>query len=476
MVLLVRKRWESYHPKRKLFWRYMFMKIKLLSVMLAASMLKSNLVDVDHLPRLQQKMEGNVLNIWCWNEEFQRYFNAYYPDVESVSKDKTTTTLKDGTTVKWTIKSSFDNNYQNELDKALMAQGRAAADDKIDIFLFEPDYAWKYTSADGDLAMPLSELGITAEDLADQYQYTKDIVTDENGEQRAASWLAAPGVFAYRRSIAKDVLGTDAPGEVQAALSDWNKFNEAAARAKDKGYYMLSGYYDSFRVFTNNVDKPWVEGTTVTVDANIMAWINQTKEFTDNGFHHKTSLWSERWMFDQSAEAKVFGFFLPTWGINFVLPISADEEVYGDWAVCQGPQSYYWGGTWLAVAQGTDNPTLVKDVILKLTCTKDIMKAIAEDPSIQDFANTISGMEEIADDPYFESEFLSGQNPYACFTEAASAVDVRNVSVYDQECNEEIQNAFADYFDSSINLDTAKERFETAINNRYSEITRVVWP
>ncbi|MDE7177768.1 MAG: carbohydrate ABC transporter substrate-binding protein [Lachnospiraceae bacterium] len=477
--------------------------MRLFRVVLAFALMTSTLVDADHLPQLQQKVdaeydaadetdesettsgdEGAILNIWCWNEEFQRYFNAYYPDVESVSKDRTTTTLKDGTTVKWTINSSLDNNYQDQLDKALMAQHRAAADDKIDIFLFEPDYAWKYTSADGDLAMPLSELGITAEDLADQYQYTKDIVTDKNGEQRAASWIAAPGVFAYRRSIAKDVLGTDAPGEVQTALSDWNQFDETAAQAKDKGYYMLSGYYDSFRVFSNKLDKPWTgradaplaETTTVTVDADIMAWIEQTKEFTDNGYHHKTSLWSEEWMFDQSAEAKVFGFFLPTWGINFVLPINADEEIYGDWAVCQGPQPYYWGGTWLAAAQETDNPTLVKDVILKLTCTKDIMQAMAEDPSIQDFANTISGMQETADDPYFESELLGGQNPYACFAETAAAVKVTKAFVYDQGCNEEIQNAFADYFDGYIDLDTAKDHFEAAVKRRYPEITRVVWP
>lgn len=450
--------------------------MRLFSVVFAFALMTSTLVDVDHLPRIQQKMEGDVLNIWCWNEEFQRYFNEYYPDVKSVSKDKATTTLKNGVTVKWTINSSFDNNYQNQLDEALRTQDSTAADDKIDLFLFEPDYAWKYVDAGADVTMPLSELGITADDLADQYQYTKDIVTDENGEQRATSWLAAPGVFAYRRSIAKDVLGTDAPADVQSALSDWNKFNKAAAKVKDKGYYMLSGYYDSFRVFSNNVDKPWVEGTAVTVDTNIMAWIKQTKEFTDNGFHHKTSLWSEEWMFDQSAEAKVFGFFLPTWGINFVLPISADEEIYGDWAVCQGPQPYYWGGTWLAAARGTDNPLLIKDVMLKLTCTKDIMQAIAEDSYFQEYANTISGMQEIADDPYFESEFFGGQNPYAFFSEAASAVDVRNVSVYDQGCNEEIQNAFGDYFDGSIDLDTAKEYFETAVKKRYPEITRVVWP
>ena len=48
--------------------------------------------------------EGKVLNIWCWNDEFQSRFNAYYPEVKEIAEDKSTTTLNDGTIVKWTIK------------------------------------------------------------------------------------------------------------------------------------------------------------------------------------------------------------------------------------------------------------------------------------------------------------------------------------------------------------------------------------
>ena len=47
--------------------------------------------------------EGKTLNIWCWNDEFQGQFNKFYPNVKEVAKDKSTTTLKDGTVVKWTI-------------------------------------------------------------------------------------------------------------------------------------------------------------------------------------------------------------------------------------------------------------------------------------------------------------------------------------------------------------------------------------
>ena len=60
--------------------------------------------------------EGKVLNIWCWNDEFQSRFNDYYPGVVSVADDKSTTELDNGVTVKWTINPNDNNNYQNKLD------------------------------------------------------------------------------------------------------------------------------------------------------------------------------------------------------------------------------------------------------------------------------------------------------------------------------------------------------------------------
>ena len=61
--------------------------------------------------------EGKVLNIWCWNDEFQSRFNDYYPEVKEIAADKSTTTLKDGTLVKWTINANENNNYQNSWTK-----------------------------------------------------------------------------------------------------------------------------------------------------------------------------------------------------------------------------------------------------------------------------------------------------------------------------------------------------------------------
>ena len=157
-------------------------------------------------------------------------------------------------------------------------------------------------------------------------------------------------MFAYRRSIAKDVLGTDDPDAVQAQLSSWDKFNAVAEKASEKGYKMLSGYDDAYRVFSNNVSAPWVDSNNkIVIDDNIMKWVDQTKTFTEKGYNNKSSLWDNVWQADQGPKGNVFGFFYSTWGINFTLlgnaletPVKegGKEEVgngiYGDYAVCQG--------------------------------------------------------------------------------------------------------------------------------------------
>ena len=133
--------------------------------------------------------EGKVINIYSWNKEFRERVEAVYPEVKETSKDGTVTTLNDGTEIHWIINPNQDGVYQQKLDEALMRQADAPADDKVDIFLSETDYVNKYTDADADVAMPLTDLGIDPEtDLADQYSFTKVTASDVNGVQRGSTW------------------------------------------------------------------------------------------------------------------------------------------------------------------------------------------------------------------------------------------------------------------------------------------------
>lgn len=414
---------------------------------------------------------AKTLRIYGWNTEFQDRFNTYFKDAGK---------LPEGINVEWVITPSENNAYQNKLDADLKAQDAAA--DKIDIFLIEADYALKYVDSDYTLDVK-GDVGLTDDDLKDQYQYTKDIATDGSGKLKAVSWQATPGLFAYRRSIAKDILGSDDPAKVQQALSDWDKFNAVAKTAADKGYKMLSGYDDSYRTFANNITSPWVDANdTIHIDPIMMKWVDQTKEFTDKNYNNKTSLWAPEWGADQGPNGKVFGFFYSTWGINFTLlgnslatPVAEGGKaevgngVYGDYAVCQGPANYYWGGSWICGAKGSDNVDLVRDVMKTLTCDAATMKKITEDT--EDFTNNQTAMGELAKSDY-KSAFLGGQNHIALFAEAAPKINMKNISKYDQGMTEEFQKAFKDYFDGNVTKDQALDNFYKAIIEKYPNLKR----
>ncbi|MBQ3786619.1 MAG: carbohydrate ABC transporter substrate-binding protein, partial [Lachnospiraceae bacterium] len=231
---------------------------------------------------------GKVLNIYCWNEEFKSRLTDHYPGYEEV--DATHGKIGDVDVV-WNITPSDDNAYQNNLDEHLLAQADAAEDEKIDLFLVEADYALKYV--DTDYTLPVADLGITDADTADQYQYTKDIVTDSNGVLKGVSWQGCPGIMFYNRDIAAEVLGSEEPDDVQEFVKDWATFTKTAEDLKKAGYFVESTVNDSFRVYSNNVSKPWVEGTTVQIDPNIEQWVTDSKALVDAKETNTYELWSD---------------------------------------------------------------------------------------------------------------------------------------------------------------------------------------
>lgn len=422
--------------------------------------------------------EGKVINIYSWNDEFRTRLEAVYPEVESTSDDGTVTTLKDGTEIHWIINPNQDGVYQQKLDEALMNQADAAPDDKVDIFLSETDYVYKYTDAEADVAMPLEDLGIDPEtDLADQYEFTKTTASDENGAQRGSTWQCCPGLLVYRRDIAKDVFGTDDPAAVGEKVKDWDTLKTTAEELKAKGYYTFSSYADTFRLYGNSISNPWVSAgdTTIKVDQKIMDWISDSKEWLDAGYLDKNvkGQWNDDWNKAMSSSSKVFAFLLPAWGIDFTLNPNWDGGD-GAWAVTNPPQEYNWGGSYIHACTGTDNPEHVKDIILSLTADKDNLLKISKD--YLDFTNTVSGMQEAAESDEYASDFLGGQNPYQYYAPVAENIEIAPLSSYDQGCVELIQNSFSDYFQGNVDFDRAKSNFETAIKERYPDITEIQWP
>ena len=357
--------------------------------------------------------EGKVLNIYCWNEEFKSRLTDHYPGYEEV--DGTHGKIGDVDVV-WNITPSDDNAYQNNLDETLLKQADAAADDKIDLFLVEADYALKYVNT--EYTMSVADLGITDEEVA-----------------------------------------------------DWDTFKATAAELKEKGYQMTSTVNDSYRVFSNNVTSPWVVDGKITVDDNIKNWVDMSKEMVDAGETATYELWSDDWSKGFFKDSNVFAYFGPAWFIDFSMSADQDGSVGkdGGWAATEGPQGFYWGGTWITAATGTNNPTLVADIMRTMTTNVDVMKEIVT--ADNDFVNNKPAMEEMAADESYGDAVLGGQNPLAMFCAGADKIDLSDMSIYDQGCNEEFQNAMKNYFEGNASYDEALDLFYKAVVEKYPELS-----
>ena len=305
------------------------------------------------------------------------------------------------------------------------------------------------------------------------------MATDGEGRLKALTWQATPGVFAYRRSIARKVLGTDNPEKVQEAVSDWERFAETAEAAKENGYYMLSGFEDAYRVYADNVSSSWVEDGALNIDEHLTEWAEQTREFVQNGYTHGTEQWSEEWRADHTGDGEVFGFFYSSWGIQHTLESKAegdsgDEEeendttsASGDYAVCRGPEPSHYGGQWIIAAAGTDNRELAGSIMRTLTCDPAIMKKITED--IREFTNTVSGMEELAETGY-KVKLLGNQNPIPVYVESAKLLSKKHTTAYDDDLALGFQVSMQDYITGKTSLDEAIELFRKAAVARYEEL------
>ncbi len=410
--------------------------------------------------------EVKTFNIYSIGEDFKNRVQDFYPGYELTGENSG---MISGTPVVWHVYTDAAE-YRDVLDEKLGSE--TDTDEKIDLFVVEEAFLRDYVESDVSMDV-IGEVGIDREDLSDQFLYTQQMASDADGKLKAVSWQATPGVFAYRRSIAREVLGTDDPEKVQEAVSDWETFADTAEAVKEAGYYMLSGYEDAYRAYADNVTSAWVENGALNIDPHLEDWAVQTREFAENGYTHGTQQWSDEWRADHTGDGEVFGFFYSSWGIYYTLQPKAEGEeddtqsAAGDYAVCRGPEPSHYGGQWIIAAKNCGNTELARSIMKTLTCDPEVMKKITKD--IREFTNSVSGMTELAQSDY-EAEVLGGQNPIPVYVESAKLLSKTHTTVYDDDLDTGFQVSMQDYFDGKVSEIDALETFRKVALSRYEEL------
>ena len=420
------------------------------------------------------KAAPTKINLWSFTDEIPgmvEKFKATHPELNFE--------------LETTIIATTNQEYEPALIPALQ-------NGDVDIYGAEAAFVLKYTQGDmADYAAPYKDLGIdinAALKKADIAQYTVDIGTSPKGDVVGLGYQATGGCFIYNRSVAKNVFGTDDPKSVEAAIGggtqSWDKFWDAAAKCGAKGVAIVSGDGDIWHAYEASADKGWIVNGKLYIDPKREQFLDASKSLIDNGWSNETQDWTEAWYADmqEAGDKPCLGFFGPAWLINYVMAGNSGDT-NGDWAVCNSPIGFFWGGTWVLAGKGA-----LKDANKK-AITKAIIEWITLDPTsdslLYQWANgTFQWAYSKGADPSVNTkdtvssgtvmsisdgklDFLAGQNMFDYFVPAGAYANGKNLTQYDSDINALWRDQVRAYAHGQKSRDAALADFKQGVADKF---------
>jgi ABC-type glycerol-3-phosphate transport system substrate-binding protein len=402
---------------------------------------------------IAKKDTGDVLSIHLWNDEIQNILDEYYfPE----------NPLPTGVDLEYIVTPNSD--YSERLARTF------AGNENIDIFAVEPDKSNLF----GEYAVPLSELGLKNSDLSDLYKFTYQTSSDKYGRVMGLPVFAMANALIYRRSIAKDVLGTDKPEEVAKYTNDLNTFHKTAALMEEAGYYALGSPDELFRLYGADNKTPVIKGGKLTIPEAWEKWAVAARAYEAKDYFGAFGAWTDGW-YRSISDGKTFAYVGPNWYANYSILTALDSDDEGDWAVTTPPVNGYWGGTYLSVAKGSDNAHLSYEIITGLTLDADMQKTIVTgstmDGYLPDSPSLRSVTKEFAADKKYNDSRLGGQNPFAVYDKAAQMVNVNPEELWAKDALMlEFSLSMTGYIKGYATYAECLEDFYIVVKEKYPEI------
>ena len=429
---------------------------------------------------INEEPEPVEINLLGWTDEQARMIEKYietHPDcgIKVIFKQVETT----------------NGQYTSFLDEALTGK----SDEFVpDIYSAESAFVKHYSSgAMGQYALPYTDLisGLSSKILSAQIaEYTVNLGKNSSGDVVGLAYQTTGGAFIYRRSVAKQVFGTDNPELVSNAIGggsgSWTKFFEVAETCNDKGIAILSGDASLWHPVEGSAEKGWVVDGKLHIDSKREAFLDYSKNLYVNGWTNKTEEWSEDWKADiqGKGEKPVLGFFGPAWLINYSMEPACNKDDDGnvinndtDWAICDAPVGFLWGGTWMFVNKNLKADTS-EEGKRKLEAIQKIIEWITLDTTEEglqyQWANGLinNAKDTVASKVVMEKsdgtlDFLNGQNMFDYFIPANEKAPSNLLTEYDEKINALWRFEVNKYAEGLTTREQALHNFKIAV---YSEL------
>lgn len=201
-----------------------------------------------------------------------------------------------------------------------------------------PSYAIEFIKGElAEYACTYKDLGINVKKALKKADIPKCVIdngTNSAGEVVALPYMADVSIFVYRRSVAKEVWGTDNPDEINKIIGggsgSWEKFKQAARTLKEHDYYIVPGFTD----LAYSVDDNDTMSTSGDINPAWEEYMDVSKFLYDNGYIKDTESWTDQWLKDLDNDGnKIFAYIT----ISDLYQYLYLDNSAGDWAVCMAP-------------------------------------------------------------------------------------------------------------------------------------------
>lgn len=363
-------------------------------------------------------------------------------------------------------------DYSTKLTSALGAKSS-----EVDVIVGEPQMLPNFFEA--GFFEDLSDLDADAQEQIVDYVY--EAGKDENGVLRALSYQVTPGAIIYRRDLANEIYGTDDPVEIGKKFADFDTILKTAEEVKAAGYRIFSDS-GNLRWYANG-SGAWVKDGVLNVGQSRLDYMDAAVTLYEDELVAFAPEWSAAWYASMAGElplnagwdaledvqssdmTQVFSYSLPSWGALIVRDNAQDNK--GNFGVCQGPSSYFGGGTFIGVSAYSEKKDVAKDFIRFCTLNEETAQWWLETSN----GDVVSNKAVLEANKDYENESFGNQKTYAFYMEEAKNIDYSLVTKYDDQIGNMWGAAIESIQKGEMTKEDAIEDFYMQVETTFPEIT-----
>lgn len=437
--------------------------LRMAALFMTASVILASVAGCRSSDTNDEPKETVTLTIMSWNDDFRKAMETYFiPRHEDLMQNVEIRWLNDEIV-------GYRANVENRL----------ANGERIDLFVGDDEMCPHF--ANNANVATLTQLGLTENDLAQQYAYARLLGSDEGGIQRGAAMNLEPGVLLYRTDYAEQYLGMKEPSAMREILSSWDTFLTAAKTISERSegkVKMLSDSSEIWRSVECAMMGNWISDGRLSVsDETLTRRLEYIDELNAAKGLAGIKPFDDDW--SKAVNDGVFCFYAAPWLAKSTAADNADILTlfsaakqggisFGKFQVSPAPNGFLYGGNWLYSSVNSGNKELVGEIIRAFTCDEEFMRLLAL--GNMEYVNNTAVIDALSEQN-IASPLFDGADAFSVYRTAAQELTFSAPSVYDHTLSGLLYNQAKSYAQGKVSADEAIYNFRKNAWKKFPDIT-----